>query len=193
MNNLVFASANNNKVTEVFRKLGGKFPLQGLTDIGCADEIPETSPTLEGNARQKARFIFEKYHVDCFADDTGLEVLELNNHPGVMSARYAGDQRNADDNIKLLLSNLEGYENRMARFRTVICLILQKQEYFFEGVVEGRILEAPRGKEGFGYDSIFMPDGELRTFAEMTMDEKNALSHRGRAIEKLEAFLSAWS
>ena len=192
MRNLVFASANKNKVLEVSRKLRGNVTLLGLSDIGCTDEIPETNPTIEGNARQKARYIFDHYHVDCFADDTGLEVFELNSEPGVLSARYAGAQRSDSDNIDLLLRNLEGSHSRKARFRTVVCLILDKQEYFFEGIVEGHILENRRGQDGFGYDPIFVPDGETRTFAEMTVDEKNELSHRGKAIQKLALFLKAW-
>lgn len=192
MRNLVFASANKNKVLEVSRKLGGNLTLLGLLDIGCTEEIPETNTTIEGNARQKARYIFDHYHVDCFADDTGLEVVELNNEPGVLSARYAGAQRSDSDNIDLLLRNLEGSHIRTARFRTVICLILDKQEYLFEGIVEGNILEKRRGQDGFGYDPIFVSDGETRTFAEMTVDEKNELSHRGKAIQKMAVFLKAW-
>lgn len=187
---LVFASGNVNKVREVEAKMGGKFPLKGLMDIGCDVDIPETSDTLEGNARQKARYVWEHYGVNCFADDTGLEVEALNMEPGVMSARYAGPQKNALDNIALLQQRLEGIANRKARFRTVICLIIDGHEYLFEGIVEGEIVSQARGVEGFGYDPIFRPDGYAITFAEMAMDEKNKISHRGKAIQLLTEFLS---
>lgn len=186
---LVFASANENKVLEVEKKLGGLFSLRGLKDIGCFEEIPETHSTLEGNARQKAEYVYKKFGVDCFADDTGLEVEALNNEPGVRSARYAGDHRNASDNIDLLLKNLENQSNRKARFRTVICLIVKGKEYLFEGIVNGEIIDLRRGSDGFGYDPIFIPENESRTFAEMSLDEKNVISHRGRAISLLREFL----
>lgn len=186
---LVFATANENKVMEVEKKLGGAIPLRGLKDIGCFEEVPETSPTIEGNAIQKARYVAEKYGVDCFADDTGLEVEALNNEPGVYSARYAGDQKNPSDNIDLLLKKLDGISNRKARFRTVICLIQGGKESIFEGIVEGEIIHERRGGEGFGYDPVFVPEHQPRTFAEMSLDEKNVISHRGRAIAKLRAYL----
>jgi XTP/dITP diphosphohydrolase len=186
---LVFASANENKVLEVEKKLGGAFSLRGLKDIGCTEEIPETQNTLEGNARQKAEYVYKKFGVDCFADDTGLEVEALNNEPGVRSARYAGDHRNSSDNIDLLLKNLEHQSNRKARFRTVICLIVKGKEHLFEGIVNGEIIEHRRGSDGFGYDPIFIPENESRTFAEMSLDEKNIISHRGRAISLLREFL----
>lgn len=186
---LVFATANPNKVIEVEKKLGGAISLRGLKDINCLEEIPETQHTIEGNAIQKARYVAEKYGVDCFADDTGLEVETLDNAPGVLSARYAGDQKNPSDNMDLLLKNLQGKPNRKARFRTVICLIRGNEEVLFEGIVEGHIIDERRGGEGFGYDPVFVPENETRTFAEMTLDEKNVISHRGRAIKKLREFL----
>lgn len=188
---IVFASANENKVQEVERKLGGVHSLKSLNAIGCTEEIPETGNTLEENARMKARYVWEKYGVDCFADDTGLEVVALGGRPGVYSARYAGPQRNATDNMALLLQELSGIANRKARFRTVICLITDGEERMFEGVVEGTIIEQARGTEGFGYDPVFVPDGLNTTFAEMTIDEKNTLSHRGRAIQALSVYLAS--
>ena len=187
---LVFASANENKVKEVEHKLGGSIRLQSLHAIGCMDDIPETGLTLEENARMKARYVWEHYHVDCFADDTGLEVDALQGEPGVYSARYAGPQRNASDNMDLLLTNLAGKDDRSAQFRTVICLIQGGVERLFEGVVRGEIIEQRQGTDGFGYDPVFCPEGISRTFAEMTMDEKNTISHRGRAIAKLAQFLA---
>ncbi len=191
MDYLVFASANNHKVLEVEKKIGGHLPLKGLQDIGCTEEIPEDGPTLEANARQKARYIWEKYGVDCFADDTGLEVAALDNKPGVLSARYAGNHRNSEDNIDKVLNQLRGNTQREARFRTVICLIIQGVEYLFEGKVNGRITNERRGSQGFGYDAIFQPDGSDRTFAEMTTEEKNTLSHRGKAIQLLAEHLKS--
>ena len=188
---IVFASANENKVQEVERKLGGVHSLKSLNAIGCTEEIPETGNTLEENARMKARYVWEKYGVDCFADDTGLEVVALGGRPGVYSARYAGPQRNATDNMALLLQELSGIANRKARFRTVICLITDGEERMFEGVVEGTIIEQARGTEGFGYDPVFVPDGLNTTFAEMTIDEKNTLSQRGRAIQALSVYLAS--
>ncbi len=187
---LVFASANENKVLEVEHKLGGSIRLKSLHAIGCFDDIPETGNTLEENARMKARYVWENFHVNCFADDTGLEVDSLDGAPGVYSARYAGSQRNALDNMNLLLSNLDGKDNRSARFRTVICLIIHGEEFLFEGVVRGEILRQPQGSEGFGYDPVFRPDGASQTFAQMTMNEKSSMSHRGRAIAKLAQFLA---
>jgi XTP/dITP diphosphohydrolase len=186
---IVFASANEHKVQEVEWKLGVK--LKSLSAIGCVDEIPETGATLEENARIKARYVWNTYGMSCFADDTGLEVETLDGRPGVYSARYAGPQKNAADNMALLLRELEGKSNRRARFRTVICLILEGHEHLFEGIVNGRIIEKPRGSHGFGYDPVFIPEGSETTFAEMSLDEKNIISHRGRAIQSLAAFLSA--
>ena len=187
---LVFASGNEHKVYEVAKKLGGSIPLKGLHDIGCTTDLPETSDTLEGNARQKARYVWEHFGVNCFADDTGLEVFALDMAPGVFSARYAGDQRSSTDNMRLLLENLKNQSDRSARFRTVICLILEGEEYLFEGTVQGTIRHEPNGTEGFGYDPVFEPSGYAITFAEMTIEEKNIISHRGKAIAALRDFLT---
>jgi XTP/dITP diphosphohydrolase len=189
MKELVFASGNDNKVAEVEFKMGGSIKLRGLKSIGCTEDIPETGDTLEENAIMKARYVWENFGVSCFADDTGLEVESLQGAPGVLSARYAGPQRNTRDNMALLLSNLSDKSNRRARFRTVICLIDNGVEHLFEGIVNGTIIEQGRGEEGFGYDPIFLPDGSDKTFAEMSMVEKNDLSHRGRAIAALKQFL----
>lgn len=188
---LVFASGNEHKVYEVAKKLGGYIPLKGLHDIGCTTDLPETSDTLEGNARQKARYVWDNYRVSCFADDTGLEVTALDMAPGVYSARYAGDQRNSADNMRLLLDNLQNQSDRSARFRTVICLIHEGEEYLFEGMVQGTIRPEPSGTEGFGYDPVFEPSGYAITFAEMSIEEKNIISHRGKAIAALRDFLSS--
>ena len=187
-NQLVFASANANKVEEVSVKLGG-IKLLGLKDIGCVEDIPETSDTLEGNARQKARYIYEKYGCDCFADDTGLEVFALGGKPGVHSARFAGEQRSNEDNRKKLLEDLKSELDRRARFRTSICLIIGGNEVMFEGIVEGKILREEKGNGGFGYDSLFVPLDNSRSFAQMSIEEKNILSHRGKAIGHLRLFL----
>jgi len=186
---LIFASGNENKVAEVEYKLGGFVKLKSLHAIGCHEEIPETGNTLEENARIKARYVWDTYQVDCFADDTGLEVEALGGAPGVYSARYAGPQKNPADNMALLLSELMGKSNRRARFRSVICLIRGGKEHLFEGIVNGEIIEHARGAEGFGYDPVFVAEGYNKTFAEMTMDEKNTISHRGRAIASLAVFL----
>lgn len=186
---LVFATNNQHKLEEVQKILGPHFELLSLADIGCNEDIPETAPTLEGNASQKSRYVFEKYGFDCFADDTGLEVEALNGQPGVYSARYAGPQRSSADNMKLLLLKMDKIKQRNARFRTVVSLIISGKEILFEGIVNGQILSTPRGDEGFGYDPVFQPDGYNVSFAQMAMDEKNSISHRGRAIEKLTAYL----
>ncbi|MFN8775197.1 MAG: RdgB/HAM1 family non-canonical purine NTP pyrophosphatase [Flavobacteriales bacterium] len=191
MNTLVFASSNPHKVEEIAAILGGSLHLLGLQDVGITHDLAEDAQTLEGNARQKARQVWEITGKDCFADDTGLEVDALGGAPGVYSARYAGAQRDASANRTFLLQELRGASDRTARFRTVICLILRDREYLFEGVVDGTIAEAGRGEGGFGYDALFIPQGHTRTFAEMDPAEKNALSHRGRAAEKLAAFLQA--
>lgn len=188
---LVFASANENKVKEVEQKMNSIIPLIGLKAIGCNEEIPETSDTLEGNARQKAWYVWNNYHVNCFADDTGLEIASLNNEPGVYSARYAGEHKNSDDNIAKVLKNLDGIEDRSARFRTVICLIIDGKEHLFEGTAEGQIATELKGTDGFGYDPIFVPNGSTRSFAEMSLQEKNEISHRGKAIKKLAAYLES--
>ena len=186
---LVFVSHNQNKVKEIASLLPNEIELLSLTDIGFHDEIHETELTIEGNSRLKARTIFKKTGLDCFADDTGLEVQALNNRPGVFSARYAGDQRNDDDNIQKLLHELETLSNRNARFRTVITLILNEQEFQFEGIVEGTIISEKRGLSGFGYDPIFIPENKHETFAEMHLSEKNKFSHRARAFQKMIDFL----
>lgn len=186
---LVFATNNQNKLKELQSLLGDEFTLLSLSDIGCTDEIPEDYETLEENATQKAKYIFDKYNVDCFADDTGLEILSLNNEPGVYSARYAGESKDAKANMNKVLKKMQAVENRTAQFRTVISLFLNKKEYQFEGIVEGKILEEEKGLDGFGYDPIFQPNGYDISFAEMSMDEKNRISHRGRAVRKLVEFL----
>lgn len=191
MRKLVFATNNPNKVKELAAKIGDSVELLGLGDIGCTDELPETQATLEGNARQKARFVYENYGVSCFADDTGLEVEALNGAPGVYSARYAGPACKAEDNMAKLLKELEGKQNRKARFRTVICLVLEGEEHYFEGIAEGEITLEKSGAEGFGYDPIFKPVGYSRTFAEMTLEEKNTISHRAKAVDKLVSFLQS--
>jgi XTP/dITP diphosphohydrolase len=190
MRDLCFATNNQHKLEEVQLAIGNQFHLISLGDINCKEELPETRDTLEGNSLQKAEYVFEHYGVPCFADDTGLEVESLKGAPGVYSARYAGEQKNSTDNIHLLLKNLSGHTNRKARFRTIITLIgVDPQPVFFEGVINGTIIENPRGKQGFGYDPVFVPDGYTTTFAEMTLAEKNQLSHRGIAVKKLSDYL----
>lgn len=186
---ILFATNNAHKLTEVQAVLGDRYTLVTPRDCGVTEEIPETQPTLEGNALQKARYLYERTGLDCFADDTGLEVEALGGAPGVHSARYATDGHDFAANNRLLLRNLAGEENRRARFRTVVALILGGREYLFEGVVEGQIIDRETGHEGFGYDPLFRPDGYDRTFAQMTTEEKNAVSHRARAVRKLAAFL----
>ncbi|HBX53681.1 MAG: non-canonical purine NTP pyrophosphatase [Bacteroidetes bacterium RIFOXYA12_FULL_35_11] len=188
---LTFATNNKHKLEEVQAILGINFELAGLEDIGCTEEVPETGNTLEANALEKARYIYEKYNTNCFADDTGLEIDYLNGAPGVYSARYAGEQKNPADNVKKVLSEMQNANNRKARFRCVIALILEGKEYFFEGIVNGEMLNEPTGKAGFGYDPIFQPDGYDCSFAEMPLDKKNKISHRGRAVEKLIAFFKS--
>ena len=190
MRSFCFATNNEHKIEEIRTQLGSFFLLQKLEDIGCHEELPETQQTIQGNSLQKARHVFDHYHVPCFADDTGLEVEALNNEPGVYSARYAGLQKNSVDNIQLLLKNLEGKQNRKARFRTVITLAEADGISIFEGIVTGVIRTEVRGTSGFGYDPIFQPDGFDRTFAEMSLIEKNAISHRGIAVKKLIEFLT---
>ena len=186
---ILFATNNAHKLTEVQAVLGDRYTLVTPRDCGVTEEIPETQPTLEGNALQKARYLYERTGLDCFADDTGLEVEALGGAPGVHSARYATDGHDFAANNRLLLQNLAGKENRRARVRTVVALILGGREYLFEGVVEGQIIDRETGHEGFGYDPLFRPDGYDRTFAQMTTEEKNAVSHRARAVRKLAAFL----
>ncbi len=186
---IVFATNNKHKLEEVSAILGPDFELKTPAGCGITEDIPETQETLEGNALQKARYIHDRTGQNCFADDTGLEVAALGGAPGVRSARYAGDQHDFDENMALLLRNLEGQADRSARFRTVIALILGEKEYLFDGIVNGRIIAEYRGKGGFGYDPVFIPDGCSETFAEMSTEQKNAISHRARAVEKLNAFL----
>lgn len=186
---LVFASHNQNKVNEIKSLLPKTIDVLSLTDIGFLDEIAETGLTLDENSQIKARTVFEKTGYFCFADDTGLEIEALNFEPGVYSARYAGDQKSDSDNIEKVLSKLQGITNRNARFRTVITLLIGQNEYSFEGRVEGKIITEKRGEFGFGYDPIFIPENESRTFAEMSMDEKNLFSHRARAFQKMIEFL----
>lgn len=186
---IIFATNNAHKLSEVQAVLGEGFELVTPRMCGVEEEIPETAETLEGNASQKSHYLYEKTGLDCFADDTGLEVEALGGEPGVHSARYATDGHDFAANNRLLLKNLEGKENRRARFRTVISLIEGGEEHLFEGIVEGRIIDHESGEEGFGYDPLFVPDGFDRTFAEMTAEEKNAVSHRGRAVRKLVAYL----
>ena len=189
---LVFATNNAHKLSEVSAILGDKVELLSLNDINCHDDIPETADTLEGNALLKARYIHDKYQVDCFADDTGLEVEALNGAPGVYSARYAGgDGHDSQANMRKLLSELEGKENRKAQFRTVVALILDGKEYLFEGIVKGEIIKEKRGTTGFGYDPVFIPEGYEQTFAELGDEVKNQISHRSRAVNKLCKFLNS--
>ena len=186
---LVFASNNPNKIKEIQLLLPNEITILSLEEIGCFEDIPETAPTIEGNAILKANYVTERYGYSCFADDTGLEVVALNGEPGVYSARYAGEQKNADDNMNKLLSNLADKENRNAQFKTVICLNLDGNQHLFEGIIKGEIINEKRGSEGFGYDPIFIPNGYSKTFAEMPIAEKSKISHRGLAVEKLVAFL----
>lgn len=169
--------------------LGNGFELLSLSDIGCGEELPENQDTLEGNASQKALYLYQNYGYDCFADDTGLEIEALNGEPGVFSARYAGPEKDSKANVELVLHKLSKINNRKARFRTVISLILQGEEFLFEGVVNGTILKERRGERGFGYDPVFKPEGSILSFAEMDLDEKNEISHRAKAVAKLVDFL----
>jgi XTP/dITP diphosphohydrolase len=187
---IVFASNNENKIMEIRSILGNSFSLLSLDEINIREDIPENEPQLEGNALSKARYINNATGLNVFADDTGLEIEALNGLPGVHSARFAGDARDSSENINKVLNMLGNTENRKARFRTVIALILDKKEYLFEGIVTGTIINERRGDKGFGYDPVFIPDGKTRTFAEMDLDEKNKTSHRARAFNKLREFLN---
>ena len=187
---LVFATQNENKAHEIQSLLPEYFKIISLKDIRCFDEIPETAETLEGNSLLKASFISETYNLNCFADDTGLEIEALDNRPGVHSARYAGPDKSAAANINKVLLELEGKTARNAQFRTIITLILNTSIFTFEGIVLGEIISEKRGENGFGYDPIFVPDGALKTFAEMTLTEKNQYSHRARAFQKMIEFLN---
>ncbi len=188
---LVFATNNAHKLDEIRAILGDKIEVLSLKDINCDADIPETADTLEGNAALKAEYIYKNYGLDCFADDTGLEVEALGGAPGVYSARYAGgDGHDSEANMRKLLKELDGEQNRKAQFRTAICLIEQGEEHLFEGIVKGSIIEQKRGASGFGYDPVFMPEGYEETFAEMGNAEKNKISHRARAVEKLCEYLN---
>lgn len=185
---LCFATNNQHKIDEVAGQLGDSFTLKTLREIGCTDELPETTNTIAGNSRQKAEYVWTNFNVSCFADDSGLEAAALNSEPGVDSAHYSGS-RDARKNIKKLLEKLNGNTNRKARFITVFTLLLHGVEHQFEGVINGQILTKPRGTGGFGYDPIFLPDGHDRTFAEMSIEEKNGMSHRSRALLKMLDYL----
>jgi len=187
---IVFATNNRHKLREIRGIMGDGWDVMSLEQIGCHDDIPETASTLRGNAELKARYIKDRYGYDCFADDTGLLVDALNGAPGVYSARYAGPGHDSAANMALLLANLQGHADRSAHFSTVICLVMGNETHFFEGRVDGEITLVPAGTDGFGYDPVFKPEGEKRTFAEMTEEEKNAISHRGRATRKLTEYLS---
>ncbi|PWJ57684.1 XTP/dITP diphosphohydrolase [Dyadobacter jejuensis] len=186
---LCFATNNQHKIQEISALLGPHFSLSSLEAIGCHTDIPEPYATIAENSLGKARYVWEQFGVNCFADDTGLEVYALERAPGVLSARYAGPQRDAHDNMDLLLTNLQGHANRSARFVTIITLVIDGVYQQFEGSVEGEIITEKRGSQGFGYDPIFRAEGQTKTFAEMTMAEKNNLSHRARAFAQLNAYL----
>lgn len=189
---LCFATGNQHKLAEVQKMLSPTIHLVGLIDIGCTEEIPETTGTVHGNSKQKAEYVFNNYKTFCFADDSGLEVEALNGGPGVDSAMYAGPQRSHSDNINLLLSNLKNQTNRKARFITVITLVNEEGVFQFEGILNGTIGYEKKGKGGFGYDPVFTPNGFEKTLAEMTMEEKNKISHRSLAIQKLVGFLKKY-
>lgn len=186
---LVFASSNKNKIKEIALLMPPTISIKGLEDIGCTTEIPETSDQIEGNALLKANYIKEHFQLDCFADDTGLEVSALNGAPGVHSARYAGNHCNSEDNIDKLLKELEDFDDRSAQFKTIVALNLGDKTYLFEGIIKGHIAKERLGNQGFGYDSVFIPEGSDRTFAQFSIEEKAVASHRGIAIAKLLEFL----
>ena len=188
--NLIFATSNQNKVLEIQKILPKKFNIKSLKDLNYFEDVPENETTIEGNAIFKAKYIYEKFNINVFADDTGLEVEALNGEPGVHSARYAGTTRNSEKNIKKLLKNLKNIKNRNARFKTVIALIIDNKLHIFNGIVEGYILDSPKGNNGFGYDPIFCPNGFDKSFAELTLKEKNLISHRSLAMKKLIDFIS---
>ena len=188
---LVFATQNENKAKEIQSLLPDHIIVKTLKDIGCDEDIPENQPDLEGNALDKAKFVVGHFNMSCFADDTGLEIEALNGEPGVYSARYAGPEKDSEKNMDLVLEKLKNETNRKAQFRTVIALILDGQTHFFEGIVKGEIRKERAGGDGFGYDPIFEPEGCGKTFAEMSMEEKNSMSHRGRALEKMVAFFNS--
>lgn len=187
---LVFATNNDNKLKEVQALLPTYIKLLSLKDIGCFEDIPETQETIEGNANQKANYVKDHYGYDCFADDTGLEVEALNGAPGIYSARYAGEQRDANDNMNKLLNKLKSKPNKKAQFKTVIALQINNQLYTFTGICKGEIITTKKGNKGFGYDPIFQPKGYSQTFAELSLEEKNKIGHRGKAVSKLVVFLN---
>lgn len=187
---LIFATNNQHKLEEVSHLIKDNYKILSLKDINCFEEIPETSDTIKGNASQKSHYIFDKFVIDCFADDTGLEIESLDGRPGVYSARYAGEEHNFEKNMNKVLAEMNGITNRKARFKTVISLILNGKENFFEGIINGIILTEKRGQEGFGYDPIFQPDGFDKSFAEMDLEEKNKISHRAIAIKNLVNYLN---
>ncbi len=189
----IFATNNKNKIKEIAARIEqtkANIKVKSLRDINFYEDIPENEPTLEGNASSKSHYIFHRYHVDCFADDTGLEVEALNGAPGVYSARYAGEPKNMKRNIKKLLNEMKKKNNRKARFRTVISLIINGEEKLFEGIVNGKLLSEEKGSQGFGYDPLFVPDGYLQTFAQMPLNKKNKISHRAKALDKLVEYLA---
>lgn len=188
--NLIFATQNKNKAQEINQLLPSHFNVQTLTEIGCLADIPETAATLEGNASLKSAFVHKTYQVNCFADDTGLEIEALKGEPGVLSARYAGEDKDSDANMDKVLLLLRDNKNRKARFRTVISLIIDGKEHLFEGIVNGSITKEKSGENGFGYDPIFQPEGYDITFSEMNIEEKNKISHRGKAVQELISFLN---
>ena len=190
---LVFATQNQHKVKELQHLMPEHINVMSLKDIGCEEDIPETAETLEGNASMKSAYVIEKFGGNCFADDTGLEIEALNGEPGVYSARYAGEEKDPDKNMDLVLEKLQGKGNRNARFRTVISLVIDGKEYLFEGFVNGTIKKEKSGTKGFGYDPIFQPEGYDITFSEMSINEKNRISHRGRAVQKLIEFLNNYA
>ena len=187
---LVFATNNQHKIKEIKTLIGEGFNIKSLEDIGFVGEIPETKMTIEDNASQKSFYIYDKYKINCFADDTGLEIKSLNGRPGVFSARYAGDECDFNNNMNRVLDELKGKDDRSARFKTIISLIINGEEKTFEGIVNGKIIKRKKGKDGFGYDPIFLPDGYDLTFAEMSLDEKNIISHRARATRRLVEYLN---
>lgn len=189
MKKLVFATNNKHKLFEVRELLKNEYEVVGLSEIGCHEDIAETSHTLEGNASLKSNYVFKNYNLNCFADDTGLEVESLNGKPGVFSARYAGKDHDFEANLQKVLTELKDKDNRKARFRTSVSLILEEKEYFFEGIINGIITKEKSGSDGFGYDPIFLPNGYDQTFAEMDLELKNKISHRGLAVMKLIEFL----
>ena len=185
----IFATNNKHKLEEIQQIVGDKLSILSLQDMNFREDIPENEPTIEGNALYKARFIYNRFGKDCFADDTGLEVVALNGEPGVLSARYAGEEKNYQSNNELLLKNLNPFPNKSARFKTVIACVLEGREYVFEGIIEGTIVNEPKGKNGFGYDPLFIPSGYSNTFGELSSEVKSSISHRAKALLSLKKYL----